>query len=141
MCSKGDNRMLDRLEKGMMCANKTRNAFALLAVVLTTFMITTVFSLGINYIENMKLTQVRLAGTSADIALPNPDNGQEERIADLAYVSSIGRQYAVGSVALKNDEGRDQSIALACYDKTEWNDHFSKVIKTRLEAILLKPTR
>ena len=39
---KGDNRMLDRLEKGMMGANKTRNAFALLAVVLTTFMITTV---------------------------------------------------------------------------------------------------
>lgn len=129
---KGDNRMLDRLGKGMMGADKTRNAFALLAVVLTTFMITTVFSLSINYIENMKLTQVRLAGTSADIALPSPDRRQEERIAELAYVSSIGRQYEVGSVALKNDEGRDQAIALACYDKTEWNDHFGKAIKDQV---------
>lgn len=95
---KGDNRMLDRLEKGMMGANKTRNAFALLAVVLTTFMITTVFSLSINYIENMKLTQVRLAGTSADIALPNPDRRQEERIAELSLLHRRADGIRIGGI-------------------------------------------
>lgn len=40
---------LKKVEKGMMKANRIRNIFAVLAVVLTTFMITTVFSLGINY--------------------------------------------------------------------------------------------
>ena len=53
-----------RVEKGMMKANRTRNLFAVFAIVLTTFMITTVFSLGINYMENMKLMQVRTAGTT-----------------------------------------------------------------------------
>ena len=37
-----------RVEKGMMKANRTRNLFAVFAIVLTTFMITTVFSLGNN---------------------------------------------------------------------------------------------
>lgn len=54
-----DNRnkeVIKRVEKGMMKANRTRNIFAIVAVALTTFMITTVFSLGINYKENMELT-------------------------------------------------------------------------------------
>lgn len=57
-----DNRnkeVIKRVEKGMMKANRTRNIFAIVAVALTTFMITTVFSLGINYKENMELTSVR----------------------------------------------------------------------------------
>ena len=58
-----------RVEKGMMKANRTRNLFAVFAIVLTTFMITTVFSLGINYMENMKLMQVRTAGTTANVSL------------------------------------------------------------------------
>ncbi len=57
-----DNRnkeVIKRVEKGMMKANRTRNIFAIVAVALTTFMITTIFSLGINYKENMELTSVR----------------------------------------------------------------------------------
>lgn len=38
---------MKKVEKGMMKANRTRNLFAVFAIVLTTFMITTVFSLGI----------------------------------------------------------------------------------------------
>ena len=52
-----------------MKANRIRNLFAVFAIVLTTFMITTVFSLGINYMENMKLMQVRTAGTTANASL------------------------------------------------------------------------
>ena len=43
---------IKKVEKGMMRANRIRNTFAVLAIVLTTFMITTVFSLGINYMQN-----------------------------------------------------------------------------------------
>ena len=59
-----DNRnkgAIKKVEKGMMKANRIRNIFAVLAVVLTTFMITTVFSLGINYMQNMELSSVRTA--------------------------------------------------------------------------------
>ena len=49
-----NKKAVKRVEKGMMKANRIRNLFAVFAIVLTTFMITTVFSLGINYMENMK---------------------------------------------------------------------------------------
>ncbi len=61
-----NKKAVKRVEKGMMKANRIRNLFAVFAIVLTTFMITTVFSLGINYMENMKLMQVRTAGTTAN---------------------------------------------------------------------------
>ena len=67
-----DNRnkeVIKRVEKGMMKANRTRNIFAIVAVALTTFMITTIFSLGINYKENMELTSVRTSGTNANVSL------------------------------------------------------------------------
>ncbi len=55
-----NKKAVKRVEQGMMKANRTRNLFAVFAVILTTFMITTVFSLGINYIENMKLAVKRV---------------------------------------------------------------------------------
>ena len=105
-----------RVEKGMMKANRTRNLFAVFAIVLTTFMITTVFSLGINYMENMKLMQVRTAGTTANVSLAMPTAEQEQQIRNLDYVKTVGTQYMVGSVAEENDEGRELSIALQYYD-------------------------
>ena len=120
---------LKKVEKGMMKANRTRNLFAVFAIVLTTFMITTVFSLGINYMENMELMQVRTAGTSADVSLAMPTAEQEQQIRDLEYVKTIGTQYMVGSVAEKNEEGRELSIALQYYDTTEWEKHYQEAIK------------
>lgn len=119
---------IKKVEKGMMKANRIRNTFAVLAVVLTTFMITTVFSLGINYMENMELMQVRTAGTSADVSLALPTTEQEQQIRALDYVKTIGTQYMVGSVAEKNDEGRELSIALQYYDTTEWENHYQDAI-------------
>lgn len=117
-----------RVEKGMMKANRTRNLFAVFAIVLTTFMITTVFSLGINYMENMKLMQVRTAGTTADVSLAMPTAKQEQQIKDLEYVKTVGTQYMVGSVAEKNAEGRELSIVLQYYDTTEWEKHYQEAI-------------
>ena len=67
-----NKKAVKRVEKGMMKANRIRNLFAVFAIVLTTFMITTVFSLGINYMENMKLMQVRTAGTTACLLYTSP---------------------------------------------------------------------
>ena len=124
-----NEKAVKRVERGMMKANCIRNLFAVFAIILTTFMITTVFSLGINYTENMKLMQVRTAGTTADVSLAMPTKAQEQQIQDLEYVKTVGTQYMVGSVAEKNDEGRELSIALQYYDKTEWEEHYQEAIK------------
>lgn len=44
-----NKKAVKRVEKGMMKANRIRNLFAVFAIVLTTFMITTVFSLGMGH--------------------------------------------------------------------------------------------
>ncbi len=124
-----NKKAVKRVEKGMMKANRIRNLFAVFAIVLTTFMITTVFSLGINYMENMKLMQVRTAGTTANASLAMPTAEQEQQIKNLEYVKTVGTQYMVGSVAEKNDEGRELSIALSYYDTTEWDKHYKETIK------------
>jgi len=126
-----DNRNKDvikRVEKGMMKANRTRNIFAIVAVALTTFMITTVFSLGINYKENMELMGVRTSGTNANASLAMPTNEQEKEIRDLDYVDTVGTQYMIGSVAGKNEADRDLAIAMQYYDNTEWEKHYKEAI-------------
>ena len=123
-----NKKAIRRVKKGMMKANRTRNLFMVFAIILTTFMITTVFSLGINYMENMELMQVLTASTCADVSLARPAAEQEQQIRALDYVDIIGIQYMVGSVAGKNDEGRELSIALQYYDTTEWEKHFREAI-------------
>ena len=126
-----DNRnkeVLRRVEKGMMRANRIRNIFAVLAVALTTFMITSVFSLGINYQENMKLMEVRAVGSGADVSLALPTPEQEKEIRSLDYVDTIGIQYRIGDVIGKNEAGRELAIAMQCYDETEWEEHYKEAI-------------
>lgn len=74
-----NKKAVKRVERGMMKANRIRNLFAVFAIILTTFMITTVFSLGINYAENMKLMQVRTEGTTADVSLAMPTKARNSR--------------------------------------------------------------
>lgn len=126
-----DNRnkeVIKRVEKGMMKANRTRNIFAIVAVAPTTFMITTVFSLGINYKENMELTSVRTSGTNANVSLAMSTKSQEKGIRDLDYVKTVGTQYMIGSVAGKNEADRDLAIAMQYYDNTEWEKHYKEAI-------------
>lgn len=126
-----NKKAVKRVEKGMMRANRIRNTFAVLAVVLTTFMITTVFSLGINYMQNIELTGVRTAGTNADVTLDRPTEEQERRIRSLDYVKTIGLRYLVGSAAQTNSENRESAILIQYYDETEWERHFKEAISRR----------
>lgn len=67
-----------------------------------------------------------------------PTEKQEQQIKNLEYVKTVGTQYMVGSVAEKNDEGRDLSIALSYYDPTEWEKHYKETIKDMANIFLLE---
>ena len=41
-------------------SNKTRNTFAILAIILTTFMISSVFSIGISFAKNYRTMNLRI---------------------------------------------------------------------------------
>lgn len=114
---------LRRIGRGMMRANRTRNIFAVLSIVLTTFMITTIFTIGVNYVENMNLSTMRTAGTAANAFLNNPTPEQMNKVRSLDYVETVGEQIPIGTVTQQNDSGRDLQISLLYADGTEWEKH------------------
>lgn len=72
---------------------------------------------------------VTLTDSNNVLSLAMPTAEQEQQIKDLEYVKTVGTQYMVGSVAEKNDEGRELSIAIQYYDTTEWEKHYQEAIK------------
>lgn len=123
-----NKKAVSRISRGMLRANKSRNVFAVIAIILTTFMLTSVFSLGISYKENYDIFLIRRAGTRTSISLPNPTDEQYEKMKSLDCLDTVGRQYYIGTSMQKTDVGTDTAVSLMCYDKAEWENNFMPAI-------------
>lgn len=75
---------INRLAKRSYRANKQRNVFVTIALFLTAFMITSVFSLGCSYFETYQMQQIRAMGTTADVAITSLSEEQYEEEPDPA---------------------------------------------------------
>lgn len=128
MKPKQNSTAVRRIAARSMKANHTRNLFALLAIVLTTFMISTVFSIGLSFAKNYQAMQLRLSGTSASIFLNNPSGEQLQKIKAASQVEAAGTQISVGTAAQKTKEGKSANIAILSYDETEWEKHITPAI-------------
>lgn len=117
-----------RIAVRSMKTNRTRNLFALLAILLTTFMISTVFSIGLSFAENYQSMQLRMNGTSASIFLNSPSSEQIEKIKAFDQIKATGTQIAVGSAEQKTKVGRDANISILSCDQTEWEKHISPAV-------------
>lgn len=51
--------VIKRITKRSLKSNKVRNIFTILAIVLTTFMISSVFSIGISFLKNYETMNLR----------------------------------------------------------------------------------
>lgn len=58
---------VSRIYHRMLKQNKVRNVIVILAIVLTTFMFTAVFTLGFSIAKNLNQMQLRLQGTRSSI--------------------------------------------------------------------------
>ena len=119
---------IHRIAARSMHTNRTRNLFAVLAILLTTFMISTVFSIGLSFAKNYQTTQVRLNGTTASIFLNNPSASQVQKIASSDQLEAVGTQISVGSTTQKTKEGKSTNIALLSYDSVEWERHIKPAV-------------
>ena len=117
-----------RLSKRALSASKSRNIVAVAAIILTTFMMTTVFSIGISFAENAAVMFNRIAGTTASIFLNDPTAEQIESIRAIKGIKTVGTQMNAGSVRQKNADGKSLSIALLNYSTEEWEKHIMPVI-------------
>lgn len=100
-------------------ANKSRNLFVIVAIALTALLITSVFSIGMSYLESSELQQIRLIGTTAHASVTNITDAQIEKLQSLDYVKAVGLGHYVAKVE-NTPEMRNMVINLYWYDKTEW---------------------
>ncbi|MGD1819872.1 MAG: ABC transporter permease [Pleomorphochaeta sp.] len=113
--------IINKLMRNTLNANKVRNKYIIIAIVLTTLMLSFVFSTGLSYYKSMKIQQLRLMGTNAHVALTLPSEDQIGMIKQLPYVEEVGLQHNVGMLKL-SDNMKFMSISLHWFDQEEWKN-------------------
>ena len=98
-------------------ANKRRNFFLVMAIMLTTLLIGSVFSVGMSLVESVKMEQY-LAGRMAHAAVGHPMDSQIEQLHNLDYVKTVGTGNSVGYVENTAEMG-NLSLLLHYFDETE----------------------
>ena len=123
--------VIKRITKRSLKTNKIRNYFAILAVILTTFMISSVFSIGVNFIKNYKTMNLRIQGTTANAVLNNPSKEQIEKIKELNISKDIGYEISAGRVNLDSLTENRTKVILKYKDK----ENFEKQLKPAISNI------
>ena len=112
---------INRLAKRSYRANKQRNVFVTIALFLTAFMITSVFSLGCSYFETYQMQQIRAMGTTADVAITSLSEEQYVELSQSGLVSVVGVSQRLGSI---DTSGMDDALlSITWIDETEWQEH------------------
>lgn len=100
-------------------ANKKRNALTVFAVILTTFLITAVFGIGISYWNGISERSVRMNGMDYDIELTEPREDQMEKVRDMDAVKYAGLAVKCGIV--EEYKGRAlEKVRFYWVDETCW---------------------
>ena len=109
--------IIRKLTMRTLSSDKRRNFFIIAAIALTTFMITSVFSVGVSYYATIKLAPFRLEGVFAHTALAAQSPENTEKIRSLNYVRSATTTYRVGIGYLN---GFEQGSFLAATNEESW---------------------
>lgn len=80
--------------------NRIRNGIVILAVILTTFMFTTIFTIGASLAEGMVVMLTRQQGTRSSIYLDHPMAAQVQQIEENRYLYAAGCRYRQGRLIL-----------------------------------------
>lgn len=120
--------VIKRITKKSLKSNKTRNIFVIIAIVLTTFMLACVFTLGISFNENYQLMSLRDNGSMANTYLNSPTEKQISEIRDLNLTESIGKEITVGNVDSNKLKKNGQNIELQYIDKEGWEKQIKPAV-------------
>ena len=120
--------VITRITKRSLKTNRTRNIFAIMAIVLTTFMISSVFSIGISFAKNFKTMNLRMQGTTATTALLSPSEEQLIKLKELDIFKSLGYQISAGRVILEDTEKNGAKIKLEYHDDMDWEKQIKPCI-------------
>lgn len=120
--------VVTRITKRSLKTNRTRNIFAIMAIVLTTFMISSVFSIGISFAKNFKIMNLRMQGTTATTSLQSPSKEQISKLKELDIFKTMGYQIDAGMVILEDAEKNGAKIKLEYHDDMDWEKQIKPCI-------------
>lgn len=120
-------RQINVLAEKMMKGNRCRNIFVIIAIAMTTFLISSIISIGSGYLKSAGRQQQMLNGTTADIILTNPSKQQLLALQQDNNVKSIGISRQIGFVDTAAYP-RINSILLRWCDTAEWEQHIAPAV-------------
>lgn len=113
--------VIKKITKRELNADKKRNFFIMTAILLTAFMLTSVFSIGMSYYDTLAMREKRMQGSISQMAFARPTEEQLSKVYKLDYVNVIG----VGaSVTTTNDVPGLPELPVSYVDQTQWEEMF-----------------
>lgn len=121
MYSTRNKRCLLRLAKNEFRKNKTRNIIAVLAMILTTVLFTTLITTGVGAYESIQLTMQKQKGSKADADLRYMTEEQFTKLAEDESIESLGLRRPIGFLS----NAKTHNVELDYMDSVEQELTFS----------------
>lgn len=122
------NRSIIRsLAKKQFKANRNRNLLLIIAISLVTFMLTTVFSLGINYYQALTERNIRLNGSLHDGAVWGPTDKQVKQFKTLSNIKYAGLMVGTATITKFNDLKVETTLVWS--DPTNWEKQLTPAME------------
>lgn len=110
--------VIRRLYKRFLERNKLRNIITIIAIVLTTFMFTAVFTMGYSVVGNLNQMLLRGQGSKSSVYLDMPTDKQTEAARSCSTVDAAGLRIRAASAKVP---GGEDSFGIYYYDEVEFN--------------------
>ena len=113
--------IIKKITKRELAADRKRNFFIVAAILLTAFMLTSVFSIGMSYYDTLAMREKRMQGSISQMAFAMPTEEQLSKVYTLDYIDTVG----IGaSVATTNDVPGFSYLGISYVDQTQWEKMF-----------------
>ena len=113
--------IIKKITSRELSADKKRNFFIVSAILLTAFMLTSVFSIGMSYYDTIAMREKRMQGSLSQMAFAHPRDDQLGKIYALDYIDVVG----IGAfVAATNDIPGVPECPISYVDQTQWEEMF-----------------
>lgn len=140
MFENSNKEVITRLAKRSLNKNKTRNRFAILAIILTSVLFTTILTLGQSFKKSHDFEPFRQHGTTAHGVITNVNEEQISKIKNDSLVKSVGTSASVVGKLMNKDLG-DADVGLMYFDNTALSmkvyDNFKGNMPSRKNEIAL----
>ena len=128
MLANNDQKVIRRLSLRSMRADRKRYGTFLAAAAIASFLLFCVLTIGLTYLELLKLQTIRINGADYDIQLINGfTREQKEKLMKDEHVSSVG-VFAYAGYVEKTDADDTVHTGLIYYDDVFWKEQKSRAV-------------